>query len=66
MSKNSPSTRIADLGAHAGQSVEVQGWVTHVRSSGKITFVVIRDGSGTAQVVLVKNEVEPQVWERFG
>lgn len=26
----------------------------------------MRDGSGTAQVVLVKNEVEPQVWERFG
>ncbi len=66
MPKNSPSIRIADLGAHAGQSVEVQGWVTHVRSSGKIAFVVIRDGSGTAQAVLVRNEVEPEVWERFG
>jgi asparaginyl-tRNA synthetase len=66
MSKNSPSIRIADLGAHAGQSVEVQGWVTHVRSSGKIAFVVIRDGSGTAQAVLVKSEVEPEVWDRFG
>jgi len=66
MSKDSPSTRIADLGARAGQSVEVQGWVTHVRSSGKIAFVVMRDGSGTAQVVLVKSEIEPEVWERFG
>ncbi|HUR91366.1 MAG TPA: asparagine--tRNA ligase [Gemmatimonadaceae bacterium] len=66
MSKNSPSIRIADLGAHAGQSVEVQGWVTHVRSSGKIAFVVIRDGSGIAQVVLVKSEVGPDIWERFG
>src|SRR5688500_6811904 len=66
MSKNSPSVRIADLGAHAGQSVEVQGWVTHVRSSGKIAFVVIRDGSGTAQVVLVKSEVAPEIWDRFG
>ncbi len=46
--------------------MEVQGWVTHVRSSGKIAFVVIRDGSGTAQAVLVKSEVEPEVWERFG
>jgi len=66
MSQNSPSTRIANLGAHAGQSVDVQGWVTHVRSSGKIAFVVMRDGSGTAQVVLVKSEVDPDVWERFG
>ena len=66
MSKNSPSIRIADLGAHAGQSVEVQGWVTHVRSSGKIAFVVIRDGSGIAQVVLVKSEVSTDIWERFG
>ncbi len=40
--------------------------VTHVRSSGKIAFVVVRDGSGTAQVVLAKSEVAPEMWERFG
>ncbi len=39
--------RISELAAHVGQSVTVRGWVTHVRSSGKIAFAVIRDGTGT-------------------
>ncbi len=53
------------LAAHVGQSVTVRGWVTHVRSSGKIAFAVIRDGTGTAQAVFVKSQVAPDVWERF-
>jgi asparaginyl-tRNA synthetase len=58
--------RIAELPAHAGQTVRVRGWVTHVRSSGKVGFVVIRDGSGILQAVLVKNTLAPEAWERFG
>jgi len=57
--------RIAELAGHVGQSVTVRGWVTHVRSSGKIAFAVIRDGTGTAQAVFVKSQVAPEVWERF-
>ncbi|MHB2032873.1 MAG: asparagine--tRNA ligase [Gemmatimonadaceae bacterium] len=57
--------RIAELAGHVGQSVTVRGWVTHVRSSGKIAFAVIRDGTGTAQAVFVKSQVAPEVWARF-
>ncbi len=57
--------RIAELPSYAGKSVRVRGWVTHVRSSGKVAFVVIRDGSGILQVVLVKNSLPPESWERF-
>ena len=46
--------------------MRVRGWVTHVRSSGKVAFVVMRDGSGLLQAVLVKSAVSPEAWERFG
>lgn len=59
------SARINELSAHAGTVVTVRGWVTHLRSSGKIAFIVMRDGTGIMQAVLVKNAVAPEVWERF-
>ena len=58
--------RIAELRDHVGKTVTVRGWTTHTRSSGKIAFVVARDGTGLLQAVLVKNDVGPEVWERFG
>ena len=58
--------RIEELKTHAGQTVTVRGWVTHLRSSGKVAFVVLRDGSGSLQAVLVKNQVPPETWARFG
>jgi asparaginyl-tRNA synthetase len=61
-----PYVRIAELGPHAGQAVRVKGWVTHLRSSGKVAFIVMRDGSGILQCVLVKASVSQEVWERFG
>jgi asparaginyl-tRNA synthetase len=57
--------RIAGLGERAGRPATVRGWVTHVRSSGKVAFVVVRDGTGVMQGVVVKNQVAPEVWERF-
>jgi asparaginyl-tRNA synthetase len=59
------AVRIAELAAHAGKSVTVFGWVTHLRSSGKVAFIVMRDGTGVLQTVLVKGAVSPEVWERF-
>ncbi len=59
------SARINELSSHAGTVVTVRGWVTHLRSSGKIAFIVMRDGTGIMQGVLVKNAVAPEVWERF-
>ena len=39
--------------------------MTHLRSSGKVAFVVMRDGTGILQCVLVKSQLTPEVWERF-
>jgi len=49
-----PYSRISELPKYAGQTVRVRGWVTHVRSSGKVAFIVMRDGTGLLQAVLVK------------
>ncbi len=61
----SPYFRIADLAPHAGTSVTVQGWVTHLRSKGKIAFIVLRDGTGVIQCVIVKGQVDEITWARF-
>src|SRR4051812_29689974 len=60
-----PFVRLSELPAHAGQTVVVRAWVTHLRSSGKIAFAVLRDGTGVCQTVFVKNQLAPDVWERF-
>ncbi|HET9424298.1 MAG TPA: asparagine--tRNA ligase [Gemmatimonadaceae bacterium] len=63
---NDTSLRIAELHDHVGKTATVRGWVTHVRSSGKVAFAVIRDGTGILQAVLVKSQVTPDVWAAFG
>ncbi|MBX3142915.1 MAG: asparagine--tRNA ligase [Trueperaceae bacterium] len=57
-------TSIASLPELVGETVSVAGWVTGVRSSGKIAFLQLRDGSGFVQGILVKNEVAEDVFER--
>ncbi len=59
------TVRIAELSSHVGLPVTVQGWVTHTRSSGKIAFIVLRDGTGYLQGVLSRKEVPEATWERF-
>ena len=61
-----PYTRISELPSHAGETVRVRGWVAHLRSSGKVAFVVLRDGTGLLQAVLVKSSVSAETWARFG
>jgi len=57
---------IEELPGLAGQPVTVRGWVATTRSSGKIAFVVLRDGSGSLQAVLSKKDLAPEVWDTFG
>lgn len=54
---------IQDLPAHLGNTVTVQGWLTGSRSSGKIAFLQLRDGSGFVQGVVIKSEVQDEVFE---
>jgi len=45
-----------------GSEVRLAGWVTTTRSSGKVAFVVLRDGTGYLQCVLSKRELPEAVW----
>ncbi len=51
------------LDRHVGQTVEVRGWLYNQRSSGKIAFLLVRDGTGLVQGVLVQKEVDAAAWE---
>src|SRR5437870_10298694 len=55
-------TYIEDVGKHVGENVTLRGWVHNKRSSGKIQFVILRDGTGYIQGVIDKNAVSPQVF----
>jgi asparaginyl-tRNA synthetase len=54
--------RIKDLPAHVGQTVTVEGWLYNKRSSGKLQFPIVRDGSGYVQGVLSRKDVEEASW----
>ncbi|HET8623545.1 MAG TPA: asparagine--tRNA ligase [Gemmatimonadales bacterium] len=60
-----PDCRISELAEHVGRTVTVRGWVATTRSSGKIAFLVLRDGTGLVQCVLSKKEVPQTVWDSF-
>ncbi len=47
---------IRELARHVGETVEIRGWMTHLRSSGKIHFVILRDGTGEVQSVFKVGE----------
>ena len=59
------TSTISNLARHVGATATVRGWVSHLRSSGKIAFIVLRDGTGQMQSVLVKSQVTPEVWDLF-
>ncbi|MGH9674307.1 MAG: OB-fold nucleic acid binding domain-containing protein, partial [Bryobacteraceae bacterium] len=54
---------IAGIGVHAGESVEVSGWLYNLRRSGKIIFPLIRDGTGVLQCVGVKSALPEELFE---
>ena len=60
------SIYIADLGAHEGETVTVRGWLYNKRSSGKIAFMQLRDGTGTVQAVATPQDVDETSWNLIG
>ena len=54
---------VKDLPGLVGQTATVRGWVATTRSSGKIAFAVVRDGTGYVQCVAVRQEVDESTWE---
>ena len=54
--------RIKDLPRHVGEKVTIDGWLYNKRTSGKLQFPIVRDGSGYLQCVVFKKEVDEQTW----
>jgi len=61
---NAPVVSIVDIGSHAGQMVRLRGWVRGRRSSGKLVFLQVRDGTGTIQCTVFRPDVAPETFER--
>ena len=54
---------IKDLANHIGEEISLKGWLYNKRSSGKIKFIILRDGTGLLQCVYFKGNVTPEVFE---
>ncbi|CAM3285054.1 MULTISPECIES: asparagine--tRNA ligase [Saccharibacillus] len=58
----STKTDIRGVSSHVGETVKIGCWVNNKRSSGKIQFLQLRDGTGYIQGVVVKSEVSEEIW----
>jgi asparaginyl-tRNA synthetase len=58
-------TYIENISLHEGQEITIKGWLHNKRSSGKIQFLIIRDGTGYIQGVVVANAISPEVFQQF-
>ncbi len=56
---------IEDIADYKGQQVELRGWVYNKRSSGKIRFLLIRDGTGILQGTIFSEEKEHPLFQKF-
>jgi asparaginyl-tRNA synthetase len=54
---------IEDIGKHEGEEVTIKGWLHNRRSSGKIHFLILRDGSGFIQAVMSKAAVGDEMFK---
>jgi asparaginyl-tRNA synthetase len=57
-------TRIQDVAQHVGETITLRGWLHNRRSSGKIHFLIVRDGTGVIQAVMSKAAVGEAVFAR--
>lgn len=56
---------IADLKNHVGETVELKGWVYQTRSSGKVKFLEMRDGTGIVPCVFFRGECTDEAFDNF-
>ena len=54
---------IKDLSQHVGKEITLRGWIYNKRSSGKVKFLILRDGTGYLQCIVFKGNVTPEVFE---
>jgi asparaginyl-tRNA synthetase len=56
---------IEDIAQHAGETVEIRGWVYNKRSSGKVRFLLVRDGTGIIQATIFSAEKDHPLFLQF-
>ncbi|MBY0450850.1 MAG: asparagine--tRNA ligase [Cyanobacteria bacterium] len=61
-----PKVRIEEVASFVGQTVTLQGWLYNKRSSGKLHFLQLRDGSGIIQCVVFRGDVAEADFETAG
>ncbi|HEY7172870.1 MAG TPA: asparagine--tRNA ligase [Vicinamibacterales bacterium] len=54
---------IEEIGKHEGEEVTIKGWLHNRRSSGKIHFLIVRDGTGFIQAVMSKAAVGEELFK---
>ena len=54
---------IENIGAHVGEEITIKGWLHNRRSSGKIHFLILRDGTGFVQAVMSKAAVGEEMFK---
>ncbi len=57
------TTPICRIGEKNGQTATARGWLYNRRSSGRIQFLIVRDGTGYLQAVVARADVAPSVWD---
>ena len=60
---SSAQTYINQLAGHVDEEVTLKGWLYNIRSSGKIIFPQLRDGTGVVQCVVLKNAVSRELFK---
>ena len=61
----SSKIRVSEVGRYLGQEITLKGWLYNTRSSGKLHFLQLRDGSGIIQCVIFKGDVTAELFERI-
>ena len=56
--------RISDIKNYEGKEAEIRGWLYNRRSSGKIKFLIVRDGTSFVQATLIKNEMDEEIFNQ--
>ncbi len=56
---------IEDIAQHVGETVEIRGWVYNKRSSGKVRFLLVRDGTGIIQATIFSAEKDHPLFVQF-
>jgi asparaginyl-tRNA synthetase len=57
------ATTVAKLSQHVGQTVTLSGWLYNSRSTGKLVFLILRDGTGLCQCVIEKTDANAEIFQ---